>query len=69
MKVLIAPTYVSQRRFEDYLQFLRSVGHEVLDILNPMRRDLRLLQLDVIFIPNVRRTRPATLKAADQSLT
>jgi FkbM family methyltransferase len=68
MEVLIAPTYVSQPRFEDYLQFLRSVGYEVLDIFNPLRRDLRLLQLDVIFVPNVRTTRPATLKAADQSL-
>ena len=51
MEFLLVPTYVDRSRFEDYLQFLDSVGYIMLGMFNPTRQNFRLPQSDVIFIP------------------
>jgi len=50
MEVIIAPTYVGQRRLVDYLALASGKGYELFDFYNPTRRDGRLIQSDVIFV-------------------
>jgi len=49
-EVIIAPTYVGQRRLVDYLSLLSAKGYELFDLYNPTRRDGRLIQSDIIFV-------------------
>jgi len=49
-EVILAPTYVAQPQFEEYLAFLRDFGYVMLDIFNQIRKDFRLIQSDVIFV-------------------
>ncbi len=51
LEVILAPSYVGQPHFEDYLRFFREAGYVMLDLFHPTRKDLRLLQSDVIFVP------------------
>jgi FkbM family methyltransferase len=50
MEVIIAPTYVGQRRLVDYLSLLSAKGYELFDLYNPTRRNGRLIQSDIIFV-------------------
>ena len=50
LEILLAPSYVGQPHFEDYLRFFREAGYVMLDMFNPTRKDLRLLQSDSIFV-------------------
>jgi FkbM family methyltransferase len=50
MEVIIAPTYVGQRRLVDYLVMLSAKGYELFDLYNPTRRNGRLIQSDIIFV-------------------
>jgi len=52
MELILGPTYVGQPRFEDYLRFFSDKGYVLLDMFNPMRKDFRLIQSDVIFVPS-----------------
>ena len=49
-EVIIAPTYVGQRRLVDYLSLLSVKGYELFDLYNPTRRFGRLVQSDMIFV-------------------
>lgn len=50
MEVIIAPTYVGQRRLVDYLALASEKNYELFDFYNPTRRNGRLIQSDVIFV-------------------
>lgn len=50
LELILAPTYISQPLFEDYLRFFREAGYVMLDLFNPTRKDLRLIQSDIIFV-------------------
>jgi FkbM family methyltransferase len=50
MEVIIAPTYVGQRRLVDYLALTSERGYELFDLYNPTRRNGRLIQSDIIFV-------------------
>lgn len=50
MEVIIAPTYVGQRRLVDYLELTSERGYELFDLYNPTRRNGRLIQSDIIFV-------------------
>lgn len=50
LELILAPTYVGQPLFEDYLRFFREAGYVMLDLFNPTRKDLRLIQSDIIFV-------------------
>ena len=49
-EVIIAPTYVGQRRLVDYLSLLSAKGYELFDLYNPTRKLGRLIQSDIIFV-------------------
>jgi FkbM family methyltransferase len=49
-EVIIAPTYVGQRRLVDYLALTSARGYELFDLYNPTRRNGRLIQSDIIFV-------------------
>ena len=50
MEVIIAPTYVGQRRLADYLALTSAKGYELFDLYNPTRRNGRLIQSDILFV-------------------
>jgi FkbM family methyltransferase len=49
MEVILAPSYIGQPNFEDYLGFFRGLGYTMLNMYNFFRRDIRLIQIDAIF--------------------
>lgn len=49
-ELIVAPTYKGQRSLSDYLAYLTPLGYELLDIYNPVRRHLQLIQADLIFL-------------------
>jgi FkbM family methyltransferase len=49
-EIIMAPTYDGQYRIHDYLNFLNSLGYNLFGIYNPIYHDLRLIQVDVIFV-------------------
>jgi FkbM family methyltransferase len=49
MEVILAGTYQGQRPFHDYLALMASNGYELVDLYNCIRREGRLLQMDVLF--------------------
>lgn len=51
MEMILAPTYVGQPLFHEYLKYLADVGYIMLDLFNPMRKGLRLIQADILFVP------------------
>jgi FkbM family methyltransferase len=51
LEVIHTPTYVGQPHFEDYLRFFRQTGYVMLDMFEPMHSQYRLLQSDIIFVP------------------
>ncbi len=50
MEVIIAPTYVGQRRLADHLALTSANGYELFDLYNQTRRNGRLIQSDIIFV-------------------
>lgn len=49
-EVIVAPTYVGQRRLVDYLALTSAKGYELFDLYNPTRRNGRLIQSDILFV-------------------
>lgn len=49
-EIILAPTYDGQYVINDYLNFLNSFGYTLFGIYNPIYHDLRLIQVDVIFV-------------------
>ena len=49
-EIIVAPTYVGQRRLVDYLALTSARGYELFDLYNPTRRNGRLIQSDIIFV-------------------
>lgn len=50
MGMIMAPTYVGQHDLKDYLGLLSSHGYLLFDFYNPVRKDARLIQSDLIFV-------------------
>jgi FkbM family methyltransferase len=50
IEMIIAPSYVGQRKYHYYLTLLDSLGYELFDLFNLGRRDGRLIQIDGIFV-------------------
>lgn len=50
LEMIMAPSYVGQRKYHYYLTSLDALGYELFDLFNPGRRDGRLIQSDGIFI-------------------
>ena len=50
MEVILAPSYVGQPSFEDYLRLFRDYGYTMLNMYNNVRRGARLIQSDLIFV-------------------
>jgi FkbM family methyltransferase len=50
LEIIIGETYIDQPKFLEYIQRLDSHGYELFDLYNPVRRNMRLIQTDVIFI-------------------
>lgn len=50
MEMIMAPTYVGQRKYHEYLALFDALGYELFDIYNPCRKDGRLIQSDQIIV-------------------
>ena len=51
MEMIFAATYVGQPNFHEYLKYLADLGYVMLDLFNPVRQGLRLIQADILFVP------------------
>lgn len=49
-EIILVPTYVGQRKFHEYLQFLDSHGYILFGIYNPVYMALQLNQIDALFV-------------------
>jgi len=52
LEVIMAPSYQGQHALQDYLALMSRYGYSLQDIFQPIRRDGRLLQFDVMFLPD-----------------
>lgn len=50
MEMIMAPSYVGQRKYHYYLTTLDALGYELFDLFNLGRHDGRLIQSDAIFV-------------------
>ena len=50
MEMIMAPTYVGQRRLLDYLQLLDSKGYVLFNLYDPADSNGRIIQSDIIFV-------------------
>jgi len=50
LEMIMAPSYVGQRKYHYYLTRLDELGYELFDLFNLGRRDGRLIQSDGIFV-------------------
>jgi FkbM family methyltransferase len=50
LEIILGETYIEQPKFLEYIQRLDSHGYDLFDLYNPVRRDMRLIQTDAIFI-------------------
>jgi FkbM family methyltransferase len=50
LEMIVAPTYVGQRKLHEYLASLDALGYPLFDLFNLARRDGRLIQADGIFV-------------------
>ena len=50
LEMIMAPSYVGQRKYHYYLTALDALGYELFDLFNLGRRDGRLIQSDGIFV-------------------
>jgi FkbM family methyltransferase len=50
LEMIMAPSYVGQRKYHYYLTLLDGFGYELFDLFNLGRRDGRLIQSDGIFV-------------------
>ncbi len=50
LEIILGETYVGQPKFLEYLRRLDSHGYEIFDLYNPVRKEMRLIQTDVIFV-------------------
>ena len=48
-EVIVATTYKGQDKLHDYLRFMESLDYRLIDFFNPVRRDGRLLQFDLMY--------------------
>ena len=49
-ELILRPTYIDQHQAHEYFTFFDSVGYLFYDFYNPIRREMRLVQVDVIFV-------------------
>ena len=52
LEIILADSYIGQPKLHEYLDYLHSLRYDLLDFYNPGRRNLRLNQVDAIFISN-----------------
>jgi len=52
MELILVPTYQGQKSFREYLELFEAKNYRLLDFYNPVRSDSRLLQVDLIFVPD-----------------
>lgn len=50
-EVIICPTYQGQHKLHEYLGFFDTLGYELVDFYNPVRRNGQLLQADAVLVP------------------
>jgi FkbM family methyltransferase len=50
LEMIMAPSYVGQRKYHYYMTSLDALGYELFDLFNLGRRDGRLIQSDGIFV-------------------
>lgn len=50
MEVIMAPTYVGQRKLAEYLALFQDLHYELFNLYNPRHKNGRLIQTDNIFI-------------------
>jgi FkbM family methyltransferase len=50
LEIILAQTYEGQHKLHEYLSLLDSFGFELLDLYEPWRRGLELLQADFLFL-------------------
>jgi len=50
MELILAPTYEGQRTLQHYLQLFEGYGYQLLDLYHPIKRGMRLIQADLIFL-------------------
>jgi FkbM family methyltransferase len=50
LEMIMAPSYVGQRKYHYYLTLLDELGYQLFDLFNLGRRDGRLIQSDGIFV-------------------
>jgi FkbM family methyltransferase len=48
-EIILTPTYQRQHKLHEYFSLLDSLGYELLDLCNPVRKRERLAQADLIF--------------------
>jgi FkbM family methyltransferase len=49
-EIITSPTYTGQNTLKEYLEFAENSGLVLVDILNPVRKKSRLLQIDAVFV-------------------
>jgi len=50
LEIIVGETYIGQGKLFEYFQLLDSLGYHLFDFYNPVHKDMRLIQLDAIFI-------------------
>ena len=53
-EIILAPTYHGQQPLHAYLAFLDAFGYGLFDFYNPQRKNMQLIQADLLFISNTR---------------
>jgi FkbM family methyltransferase len=49
-EIILAPAYNEQHGLHEYLAFLADLGYDLVDIYNPVHREMKLTQIDALFI-------------------
>lgn len=67
LEMIMAPSYVGQRKYHYYMSSLDALGYELFDLFNLGRRDGRLIQSDGIFVASEFLARYETEKRRERS--
>lgn len=55
-EIIFCPTYIGQRKINEYLSLLDSFGYEFIDFYNVVRRNNRIIQADFMFLSSSSKT-------------
>jgi FkbM family methyltransferase len=50
LEIIVGETYIGQPKFHEYIQRLDSCGYELFDLYHSVRKNMRLIAIDALFI-------------------